>query len=438
MVLDEHIIQKLKKIDPAKFEQMICHLLNRGAFTEIVHQNASVVSYGMNLEKARTRKSPKRSDAELSIPGVKIEFSVSEDWKSKFKRDVQKNKDQPINKFGFYTNQDVKNKEINIDGKRIDAEEYGRNILNCESCFIFGLQDLVFKLQIPEFFYIRRQFLNIPEDFFCSVERYKNILENHNSLAYNESKSEIESCLNFLTHELIFDPKQIVLLHNNKYLALLHAIAVWASGQTKKDSKNILSQSLCFIKWPYNVENLKNISESEIKSNIPTIIFIWGANEIDKPSGYLKFDIDNVMLVFICKSTFKDEVIEKLRKFNDLISIKDLYIPEIGEEEVSSRGYVAHEHKIDTLISSLKEQLKKCEALIYFYSPFYTNESILKRKISSILKINLAQLDQLFTLLIQNDLASKTGRILWLIQPIMAKKLLNDYINDGSFNIEEM
>jgi len=438
MVSDQQIIQQLKIIDPFKFESMICHLLRQGAFPEIVDQNASIVPFGISMEKARTRKSLDRSDAELITPGLKIESSVQEDWKSKFKKDVEKNKDQPINKFVFCTNQDVGTKKINIDGKSIDAEEYGRNILNCEDCIIYDQKTLVLILQIPEFFHIRRNFLNIPEDFFCSVEGYKNILENHNSLAYNESKSEIESCLNFLTHELIFDPKQIILLYNNKYLALLHAIAVWASGQTKKDSKNILSQSLCFIKWPYNVENLKNISESEIKSNIPTIIFIWGAHEIDKPSGYLKFDIDNVMLVFICKSTFKDEVIEKLRKFNDLISIKDLYIPEIGEEEVSSREYVAHEHKIDTLISSLKEQLKKCEALIYFYSPFYTNESILKRKISSILKINLAQLDQLFTLLIQNDLASKTGRILWLIQPIMAKKLLNDYINDGSFNIEEM
>ncbi len=438
MIGDEHIIQQLKIIDPFKFEWMINSLFHQGAFPGIVEQNASIVPFGVSTEKERTRKSFPRSDSELITGEVKIENSVQVDWKSKFKKVIENNKGQTIKKFVFCTNQDIKSKQININRKKVDAEEYGRNKLNCKDCFVIGQQMLILILQNPEFFCIRRNFLNIPEDFFCSVEGYKNILENHNSLAYNESKSEIESCLNFLTHELIFVPKQIILLHNNKYLALLHAIAVWASGQTKKDSKNILSQSLCFIKWPYNVENLKNISESEIKSNIPTIIFIWGAHEIDKPSGYLKFDIDNVMLVFICKSTFKDEVIEKLRKFNDLISIKDLYIPEIGEEEVSSREYVAHEHKIDTLISSLKEQLKKCEALIYFYSPFYTNESILKRKISSILKINLAQLDQLFTLLIQNDLASKTGKIVWLIQPIMAKKLLNDYINDGSFNIEEM
>lgn len=438
MVSEQHIIQQLKIIDPPKFESMICNLLHQGAFPEIVHQNASIIPYGINMEKARTRKSSPRSDAELIISGLNVESSVQGDWKSKFKDAIKKNKNQPIKNFVFGTNQDVGSRTIKSDGKDIDAVEYGQNNLNCENCFIIDQQTLVIKLQNPKFFYIRREFLNIPEDFLCSVERYKNILKNNNSLVCNVSKSKIESYVNFLTDKLIFDPKQIILLHSDKYFALLHAIAVWASGQTKKDSKNILSQSLCFIKWPYSKVSLKNISNLEIMSNIPTIVFIWGAHEIENISDYLKFDIQNVMLVFICKSAFKDKVEGEFRGFRDTISIKDLYISEIDKREISTKEREKHQNKIDTIVSNLKECLLKCEALIYFYSPFRLNDPILKNKIVSILKINQTQLDQLFTLLKQNDLASKTGSILWLKQPIMAKKLLNDYISDGSFNIEEM
>jgi len=411
MVSDQHIIQQLKIIAPFKFESMICHLLHQGAFLDIVEKNASIIPYGINMEKARTRKSSPRSDAELIIRKLKIESSVQEDWKSKFKEVIKKNKGQPIKKIVFCTNQDTGSMEINVNRKKIDAIEYCRNNLNCEDCFVINQQSLVLALQTPEFFHIRRNFLNIPEDFFCSVEGYKDILKNSSSLACNVSKS---------------------------YFALLHAIAVWALGQNKKDSTNTLSQSLCFIKWPYSRASLKNISDLEIKSNIPTIVFIWGAHEIKEPSDYLKFNKLNVMLVFICKSAFKDKVVEKLRKSGSLISIKDLYISGIGEEEVSSKECVTHERKIYTLVSSLKEQLKKCEALIYFYSPFYLDDPKLINKIRSILKINKTQLNQLFKLLVQSNLASRTGNILWLKQPIIARKLLNDYIDDGTFHIEEM
>jgi len=438
MVSDQHIIQQLKIIAPFKFESMICHLLHQGAFLDIVEKNASIIPYGINMEKARTRKSSPRSDAELIIRKLKIESSVQEDWKSKFKEVIKKNKGQPIKKIVFCTNQDTGSMEINVNRKKIDAIEYCRNNLNCEDCFVINQQSLVLALQTPEFFHIRRNFLNIPEDFFCSVEGYKDILKNSSSLACNVSKSKIESYVNILTDKLIFDPKQIILLHNNEYFALLHAIAVWALGQNKKDSTNTLSQSLCFIKWPYSRASLKNISDLEIKSNIPTIVFIWGAHEIKEPSDYLKFNKLNVMLVFICKSAFKDKVVEKLRKSGSLISIKDLYISGIGEEEVSSKECVTHERKIYTLVSSLKEQLKKCEALIYFYSPFYLDDPKLINKIRSILKINKTQLNQLFKLLVQSNLASRTGNILWLKQPIIARKLLNDYIDDGTLHIEEM
>lgn len=438
MVSEQQIIQKLKIIDPYKFELMINNLLNQGAFPEIVDQNATIESFGVCIEKGRTRKSSPRSDSELITHGLNVESSVQEDWKSKFKKVIEDNKGKSIKKFVFCTNQDIRSKKINIDGKKIDAEEYGRNNLNCKDCFVIGQQTLVLKLQNPVFFYIRRNFLNISDDFFCSVDGYKSILQQNSSLTSNFSRSEIERYANILSDKLTFDPKQTILLHNDDYLALLHTIAVWASGQVKKDSPNALSQDLCFIRWPRSIISLENISTSEINERIATIVFIWGAHEIDKLSEYLIFNKKNVMLVLVCKSAFKDKVYDKLKSFGGSISIQDLYISEIDKREVSTKERETHQHKINNVVRSLTERLLKCEALIYFYSPFYPDDPKLKNKIRSILRINQTQLNQLFTLLKQNDLASKTGSILWLKQPIMAKKLLNDYINDGTFNIEEM
>lgn len=417
---------------------MISNLFHQGAFPEIVGLNASIEPFGISIEKARTRKSLSRSDAELITGEVKIESSVQVNWKSKFIKDIEKNKGKPIKKFVFCTNQDIGSREIKIDGKKIDANEYCRNNLNCKDCFVVSQQKLVLILQNPTFFYIRRNFLNIPEDFFCSVEEYKRVLKKNNSLVCNVSKSKIKLYANILSDKLTFDHKQTILLNNDDYITLLHTIAVWTSIQVEKDYPKVMSQDLCFIRWPQNIISLENISNSEINERIATIVFVWGAHEIEKLSQYLMFNKKNVMLVFVCKSAFRDKVYDKLRSFGGSISIQDLYISEIDNKEISTKERETHKHKIDAVVRNFKECLKKCEALIYFYSPFYPDDPKLKNKIRSILKINQAQLDQLFKLLLQNNFASKTGKIFWLKQPIIAKKLLNDYINDGTFNIEEM
>lgn len=290
----------------------------------------------------------------------------------------------------------------------------------------------------PSIFFIRRNFLNIPEDFFCSVEEYKSVLKKNNSLVCNVSKSKIKLYANILSNKLTFDHKKTILLNNDDYITLLHTIAIWASMQVEKYYPKAMSQDLCFIKWPYSRVNLDNMSIIEINDKIPTILFIWGAHEIENLYDFRIFNKQNVMLVFIYKSAFRDQVHDKLRDFGSLNSIQDLYISEIDEREISTKERERHRHKINTVVRSLTDRLLKCEALIYFYSPFYTDDPKLKNKIGSILKINQTQLNQLFKLLLQNNFASKIGEILWLKQPIIAKELLNDYINDGTFNIEEM
>ncbi len=438
MVSDQQIIQKLKTIDSCRFELMIDNLFHQGAFPEIVNSNASIEIFGVNVEKERTRKSSLRSDAELITGEVKIESSTQENWQLKLKEVIKKNKDRVIKKFVFCTNQDTGSKQISVNRKSIDADEYCRKNLHCNDCFIIGQQILVLQLQNPIFFYIRRNFLNISEDFFYSVEGYKNVLNQNSSLVCSVDQSEIERYAKVLSDNLTFDPAQTILLHNDDYITLLHTIAALGCQQINNDLQNTISQDLCFIKWPQNRVNLENVSTSEVNDSIPTIVFIWGAHEISNLSEYLMFNKQKAMLIFVCKSAFKDDVQNKIKNFGGSITIQDLYISEIDKREVSTDERETHKQKINTVVETLTEILLKYEALVYFYSPFYTDDSGVKKKIRSVLQIDQNKLNSLNKLLLQNDLASITGRILWLKQPVIAKELLNDYLDNKTLNIDDL
>ena len=168
MVLEEHIRTELDRVDQYSFERLIDNLLHQGAFPEVAPRNALVESYGTNIEKRRTIRSAPRTDAELYVSGTKIEKSVRDNWRRKFREDIENNAGRAIKRFVWCTNQDTGNKTLRDNGETVDAREYCISRLNCEECIIIGSNDLILVLQNPEFCNIRRQFLNIPDDFFAS------------------------------------------------------------------------------------------------------------------------------------------------------------------------------------------------------------------------------------------------------------------------------
>ncbi len=120
------------------------------------------------------------------------------------------------------------------------------------------------------------------------------------------------------------------------------------------------------------------------------------------------------------------------------ILLQELRIPEIDGRKITANERKIHEQKIATIVADLTNLLLRYEALIYFYSPFYLNDLATKEKIRNILKIKQTQAKQLEDLLLQNDLASMTGKILWLKQPVVAKVLLRDYIDQNIFPIDDL
>lgn len=438
MTPEEQIVQALKTIDQYSCESMIDNLLHQGAFPEIIADHASVEVFGINIEKRRTIKSSPRADAELTLKGIVVESSVQEDWRSKFSEVLAKNKRRRIKKFVFCTNQDVGQKQIKVKGESLNAEEYCCNTLECENSFVIGQRDLVLRLQDPRYFYIRRNFLHIPDDFFYSVSDYRYLLKTNDSFTCEVKEPEIEIYSNILANALLLDPNRVVLLHNDDYITLLHTISMWGSKLTGNDSQKLINSDLCFIRWPHNVVGFVNVSATEINDYIQTIIFIWGAHEISNLSEFLMFNKRNAMLVFVCKSAFKEKVREKLEAFGTRISVFELHIPEIDERKITADEQEIHRRKIAAIVENLTDLLLKYEALIYFYSPLYLEDRETEKKIRNILNIDQTQASQLNNLLLKNDLASITGRILWLKQPIVAKDLLNNYIDENVFPINDL
>jgi len=263
---EQQIIKRLKTIDQVHFEEMVNNLLYQGAFPEITYEGAVLGQFGTNIEKNRTIKSSPKADAEVNSQGLKIESSVEEDWRGKLKQVVQKNKSKPVRKFAFFTNQDVGTKQIKLDGKETNAEDYSTGELGCEQSYLVGRKDLLLAMQDPKYFSIRRNYLGLDDDFFCSVTEYDEILKRP-SLRCDTDKLDLQRYGVMLKNALSFDYSRIVILYNDDYISLLHTISVWAN-LIREDSQDI---DVCFIKYPYKNADIASVDGNEIDKTILTV-----------------------------------------------------------------------------------------------------------------------------------------------------------------------
>jgi len=431
---EEQIFQGLRTIDQYTFEHMVNNLLYQGAFPKIAEEGSVVGQFGINLLKHRTHKSAPRPDAEVSVEDLAIEYSVQEDWSAKLIEVVGKNKGNHCRKFCFFTNQDTGRKLIKIDGKMVDAEGYCSTELGCDHSWVMGLSELELPMQNPKFFNIRRNFLNIIEDYFCSAVAYSGIL-NSPKFSCEAKQSELDKYAAMIEEMVSFDPTCVTLLHNHDYMTLLHAVAVWASLEMKEA---IDSLDICFIRWPQQNIDTSRIDPSELNSLVRTFLIIWGAEEIENLAELLKFAASNIMVVLVTKTDLKPTVRKRIDTFLGAMRVEEVSIKEIDERVAEPSEKKKHQEKIESIANELVGLMLKLEALLYFYSPFTLDDGEKINKVMKILNINENGLSHLREVLVKNDLAAVTGRIIWLKQPLVAKGLLKEYIDNSTISIDDL
>ena len=232
-----------------------------------------------------------------------------------------------------------------------------------------------------------------------------------------------------------FDPTCVTLLHNHDYMTLLHAVAVWASLEMKEA---IDSLDICFIRWPQQNIDTSRIDPSELNSLVRTFLIIWGAEEIENLAELLKFAASNIMVVLVTKTDLKPTVRKRIDTFLGAMRVEEVSIKEIDERVAEPSEKKKHQEKIESIANELVGLMLKLEALLYFYSPFTLDDAEKIKRVMKVLKVDESGLSHLREVLVKNDLAAITGRIIWLKQPLVAKGLLKEYIDNGTISIDDL
>ena len=440
MILESKIIDRLKKIDQYHFERLIDNLIYQGAFPEIIKNNSSVESFGANIAKERTRKSANRSDSEIRYPDTAIEKSVNQDWQQKFKGDIAKKPSEGIEMFVFATNQDTKDKFIKINKKKsISYIDYCKQNTSYKDVSIIGSNEIVTALQKPDFHYIRRNFLSLPDDFLYCASRFKEVIDEKNLFVCNTQNDTFKRYLYCLNQEIKFIPYGITILHceNSRYSLLVQAIAEFGINNTF-DTKSIIQNDFSFINWPYKNFNLHNIDHLEGNNEINNFIAIWNTHEIENLSDYLKFRKEKTSLILVSPTIHKEKIIEKLHSFTPNLDIKEILVQVDDIPEPSQQDINNHKTKIQSITEGTIDLLLKFESLVYFNSPMYLNNTSKVNNVLELLNISEVEFNYFKALLVKNGLAAVIGNILWIKKPEISKQLLNEFISKGVFNIKDL
>ena len=167
------IIKSLENINPASLHGLCDALISAGALIPEL-KNKPIDSTGWNPSKHHTIPSPADSIIELEEGLCVLEYSREEKWFNKLKRDVRSIKQwaeresQQLSQFIFITTRDIGNKKINSE-EFIKRELSQFNI----QADVFGQKQLLNVLMNSNYSYIRRRWLNIPDDYFQPLESFE-------------------------------------------------------------------------------------------------------------------------------------------------------------------------------------------------------------------------------------------------------------------------
>jgi hypothetical protein len=143
-------------------------------------------------------------------------------------------------------------------------------------------------------------------------------------------------------------------------------------------------------------------------------------------------------LVFVTPTAFKEDVARRLNLSGIAFSLRYVTLSSLDRCSVEVQEVMAHERKLQSFMDAAIDHMKRLEALIYFYSPVRLTDHQTRTKICSVMNIEEGRLSQLTDFLVQSEVAAVTGNIIWLREPGVARKLLDNFVTRGVFLIENL
>lgn len=476
------IITALETIEPTTFEQLCADLMHSGALGGKWKDNLIQVR-GSNLVKNTTVPYPVDGIIHMPEGLCVLQCSTQEDWVSKLKDDVksvkrwaEKQSRQLVGMI-FITTRDIGNRQIGRrDEEKLPPEEFIKKELPQFKiqASLFGQKDLLVPLQNSDYFYIRRRRLNIPEDYFLSLDSFKS----HHKKQAQDNFIHLKRFVPGTNREANVNALKEFARQTNRRVLLIHAqggigktrFALESLKQIGKQNKNIdilfnkkrkyvnvdeiipeISadlKSLIVLDDAHLINNLTDFSSILSERNHAKIILISRSTASESVEGAIGYPAEEIELT----SLDRDSSIELLKNNLDT-PLRDEYLrlaADICEGNPLLIGITAHlinkgeiqsfrDLKKDDLIrdylKKILADLKQHDgfdqtiyepylALLFLLKPFSLNDDEIKSLIKCYVDINKSQERFLLRDLEECGVLEKHGDTLWLYPDLLGEYLV--------------
>ena len=480
------IIKALENIDPASLHGLCDDLVYAGALIPEL-KGKSIHPKGWNPAKHHTIRSPEDSTIELEEGLCVFEYSRAENWVKKLKNDVEsikqwaQSESQKLVQFIFVTTRDIGKTKIDSDNQnKLSPKEFIEKELsqfNVQAS-VFGQNEIRIPLQHSNYHYIRRRWLNIPEDYFQSLESFES---HHNSQAESHHISlpafvagcDREEHINTLENFANQTNGRVVLIHAQGGIGKTR-FALESLKQVKEQTKNIdilfnqrkkyvnvdevipeiseERESLIVLDDAHLIDNLTDFANILLERNRAKIILITRSTAKESVKGAIGYPVVEMELTPLDRKSSIELLkanLEKSLKDEDLKYIADtcegnplligITSHLINKDGIEAFGALKKNHLIRNYVKTILDELEQNDrvdrnqyepylALLFLLKPFAVSDDETRLLIRSLVKIDESQEGFLLRDLEQCAVLERHGDTLWLYPD-----LLGEYLVDTTF-----
>ena len=475
------IIKALENIDAASLHGLCDGLVFAGALIpnlkgKLIHPK------GWNPGKHHTIRSREDSLIELGEGVCVLEYSRDENWRRKLKRDVESVRKltdktgQRLARFIFITTRDIGNRKIGRGEERLTPEEYIRKEFSQFSVepHVFGQKDLLIPLQNSDYFYIRRRWLNIPDDYFLSLESFdsRHINQAQDRHIYLKTyvqgtgrKESIKALEDFANQT----EKRVLVIHSQggigKTRFVLESLKrvkeqtenidiLFNRKQTYVDADQVIpeisadQESLIVLDDAHLIDNLTDFANILLEREHAKMILITrstASESVEPAIGYPAEEIELTSLdgdapIELLKGNLEDQLTEESLK--DAAAICDgnplligITAHLINKGEVRSFGVLKKNDLIRNYLKQILDELKQHDGLdrriyepylvlLYLLKPFAVSDTETRSLIRSIVNIDEVEEGIILRDLEKCSVLERHGDTLWLYPDLLGEHLI--------------
>ena len=317
------IITALETIEPTTFEQLCADLLCAGALVPELRKMPVRVT-GSSLANNTTLPYPVDGIFELPEGRWVLQCSKEKDWVGKLKHDVKSVKrwaemeSRPLVGMIFITSRKIGNREIGRRGEEQQrpAEFIERELSQVNTqvqAYVFGQEALLEALQRREYSDIRREWLNIPDDYFLSRKIFKSYHFNQARDRRIYLKSFVPSTVTLGRIKMLEDFAG----HSENRVLLIHGRAGIGKTRFILESLSVVKRQVKNVDMLFNQRQTHaNVDEilTEISEDRNSLIVLDDAHLIDNLTDFAKILIHRIRakIILIARPTARQAVVQAI------------------------------------------------------------------------------------------------------------------------------